>query len=99
MPPSLAQRVLGYSIPPLFGLLAGFLMGRGFAKRAVETRQFTEGPIAKGHLFGGLLATASAIALWQAFCINCIAQNALYVIIGLAIVTTLLAFSWTSKRS
>ena len=99
MPNDLMKLVVGFGFPPIFGVLAGFLMGRSFGRTAAENKQFTAGPIAKGHFFGGLLSLASAVGIWQAFCLNCLAANALYFIIGLAATTLLLGFSWFSKRS
>lgn len=100
MPNDLMKKVVGFGAPPIFGLLAGFLLGRGYGRRAAENKQFTAGPIAKGHFFGGLLSVASAIGIWKAFCLtDCIATNAMYFIIGLAATTLLLGFSWFSKRA
>ena len=99
MPNDLMKKVVGFGFPPIFGVLAGFLMGRGFGRTAAENKRFTAGPIAKGHFFGGLLSLAAAIGIWEAFCLNCIASNATYYIAGLAATVALLAFSWFSKRS
>lgn len=99
MPNDLMKKVVGYGFPPIFGVLAGFLMGRGFGRTAAENKRFTAGPIAKGHFFGGLLSLAAAIGIWEAFCLNCLASNATYYIAGLAATVALLGFSWFSKRS
>ena len=98
MPTDWAKLIIGFGAPPILGIIAGFLLGQGFAKKAVQQKRFTDGPTTFGYLLGGLLATTSAAIIWSQFCVNCIASNALYEIIGLGAIATILGFIWFSKK-
>ena len=74
MPTDWPKLIIGFGAPPIFGIIAGFLLGQGFARKAVLKKQFTDGPTAFGHFLGALLATTSAAitVLCQLYRTKCI---------------------------